>query len=512
MAVRQPLPEPQQSSWGSIAAIAALAGGLAIGWWTCAHAPSSGLLPGQPLGSASAPLPSASSAAEAPRPPARCVDVAESAFVIGEAPAPKPAPAPTQEASPIPAPEEPDEQLAPFAVEIGRGAVFEGGFGAGVLRDAEGGTLAMIATLGFDGKNGKLVKLSRSRGDLEPPVVTGAGPAMLTAMLEPNAGGRAIKIAKVRGEEVTWGAELAEGRDESLALDIATSGARAVIVWDDVPKDAKRSSVLLASFDTETLRSVTRARPVSPPSTDADSPRVIARPGGYWLAYAARAEEPEPAAADEPKRKKKGKAKDDEDTAAAGEAIASRWVELIPLDEAGSPTATPRAVTPKDGHVLAFDLELGEGGAALVAYRDDDTPSGSSGGRVSSVLISPGGGDSEPHLLAEEGVGVGVPELLPGWISIGSISGPTRLGTITEKGELVGALSPEASLGVGGEPIASARGALLIARPAGKSMRLSVMKCAPGAPGALEAPAAPLPAGAGGAGAAEPRPPSSAQP
>ena len=117
----------------------------------------------------------------------------------------------------------------------------------------------MIATLGRDGRDGKLIKLTRTRGDLDPPVVAGAGGAVLAALLEPNAGGRSIKIAEGAGSEVTWGIELAEGRDDSLALDLAASGARAIVVWDDVPSSAKRSSVMLSSFDVATMRSVTSA-------------------------------------------------------------------------------------------------------------------------------------------------------------------------------------------------------------------------------------------------------------
>lgn len=477
MARIEPIDKPPPSPWGSVVAVAVALGGLAVGYWTCSHAPPSSLLTPPSEGSADGPTPSASSGAEAGKPESHCADVSPDAFVIGEAPSPKPSPQPQQPSEwPIPELVEPDDLLAPFAVELGRGAVFDGGFAAGCLRDAEGGTVAMVATLGFDGKNGKLVKLARSRGDLEPPVVAGAGADLLAVMLEPNAGGRSIKIAKVTGDQVTFGAELAEGRDESLAIDVASSGDRAVVVWDDVPKEAKRSSVILASFDTATLRSITRPRPATPPNTDADSPRVVARPGGYWLAYIARSDDPagDPEAA--PKPKKKGKPKDDEDTAAAGEAIAKRWIELMPLDESGAATATARAVTPKDGHVLAFDLELGEGGAALLAFRDDDTPSGSSGGRVSSVLVREGGGE-EIHVLSEEGNSAGVPELLPGWVSIAGISGPPRLATLTSTGELSSELTAEPSIGGGGEPLAAAKGVLLVARPAGRAMKLSVMSC-----------------------------------
>jgi hypothetical protein len=446
----------------------------------------------EPAPAASAPSgeASASSAPSAPLAP-RCVELSSQPFMIGETGAPRPAPPSSslEAGAPVEAPDELEDDLSPFAVEIGRGTVFAGGFAAGARRDAEGGAISMVATLGLDGSGGKLVKLGRSRGDLDPPVVAGIGDVVLAALLEPNAGGRSIRIAKVKGDEVTWGFELSEGRDESSALDLAASGSRALVVWDDVNVEEKRSHVMLSSFDVATMRSVTSARPVSSPKTDADSPRLIARPGGYWLGYLARADEvakkkKDPSNAGE-KATKKG---DDDGDDESGEAIQNGWIEVMPLDENGAPTASARAVTPKNGHALAFDLELGEDGAALLAWRDDDTPTGATGGRISSALVRLGGA-VEIHVLAEESFGAGVPDLLPGWLVVGGL-GATKVGAIDLRGVLAGGLDPEPSLGTG-EPLAATKDAILIAKPAGKAMRLGVVRC--GAP--LPVPAATPPVG-----------------
>lgn len=414
--------------------------------------------------------------------PPRCTQVSSEPFVIGDAPPPRPEPAPD---AALPDDDDADDydELAPFAVEIGRGTAYDGGFAAGTLRSAEGGTVAALVTLGRDGRGGKLVRLTRSRGDLDPPVATGFGASVLVALLEPNAAGRTIKIVKVTGEDVTWGAELSEGRDESMAVDLAVSGSRAAVVWDEVARGEDRSRIMLSSFDAATLRSVTASRPITPPKVDAEAPRLIARPGGYWMAYAAVGQEPKP--------KKLGKGdKDDDDNAPAGEAIPPRWVEVVPLDESGAATATARSVTPKEGHVLAFDLELARDGGAMIAWRDDDTPSGSSGGRVSSVLVSLGG-LGEPHVLAEDGTGSGVPELLPGWLALSSISGATQIAPITADAQMKGPLAREPSLG-NGEPLAATADAILLARPAGRAVKLTVMRCsdapAPAADAAAKAP------------------------
>jgi hypothetical protein len=429
-----------------------------------------------------APVPPASSSASAepaPRPPAppRCAEVSPDPFVIGDAP-PRPKSAPAEATSGAPEPgEEPEDPAAPFAVEVGRGAVFDGGFAAGARRDADGSAVAMVATIGLDGKGGQLVRLGRSRGDLDPPTVAAAGPSVLAAMLEPNAGGRAIKIAKVTGTEVVWGAEFSEGRDESLAVDLAASGAGAVVVWDDVlgtTEPTRRSSVMLASFDVATMRSVSPARPVSSPKIDAGSPRIIPRPGGYWLAYVVRGEE-------QSKKKPARQGEDEQDDTSQGEAIATGWIEVVPLDATGAPSGSSRPVTPRKGYALSFDLELGDGGGALIAWRDDDTPTGSAGGKLSSVLVRPGGVD-EARVLADETPGIGVPDLLPGWISIASVSGTTRIAALGPRGELLDDLGPEPSLGAG-QPLAATKEAILWARPMGKAMRLSVVRCTKAAPG-----------------------------
>jgi hypothetical protein len=384
-----------------------------------------------------------------------------------------------------------EDDTAPFAVEIGHGASFDRGFAFGALRDAEGGTAAYVGTIGHDGKLGALAKLARVRGDLDPPVVTGAGASVIAAYAEPNAGGRAIRLSKITGKDVVIGPELSEGRDESLALDLAAtpSGDRAIVVWDDLDKEGTRSIVKLAVLEVGDMHLSGLARPVTPSKLDAEGPKIVARPNGYWLVYLARSAEggakkpddkPEEKADKKPaKAKAKKAAKDDDegedDIEASGEDNSARWIEAVPLDVAGAPTGAPRALTPKNGHALAFDLEQGDDGGAIVAYRDDDLPSGAAGGRVMVVTVRDGGA-SEPKVLAEEGVGSGMPDLLPGWLAIASISGKTRIAPMSLKGELSGALEAEALIG-NAELIAAHKDSVLLARPSGKVVRLSVVRC-----------------------------------
>jgi hypothetical protein len=251
-----------------------------------------------------------------------------------------------------------------------------------------------------------------------------------------------------------------------MAMDLAATAQRAVIVWDDILGTSKRSSVMLATLDVAAMRLASPARPASAEAESAEHPRLVARPGGYWLAYVVRGVDP--------KAKKRSAQEDDEDRE-LGEAITTSYVELVPLDESGAPAGVGRAVTPTRGHVLAYDLELGDDGSALVAWRDDDTPTGSSGGRLFAAVVRLGG-VGEPRPLAEETAGAGVPDLLPGWIVLGSVSGATRIAALSPRGELLDELAPEKSLGAG-VPIAAQKDAILWARPMGKAMRLSVVRC-----------------------------------
>lgn len=495
MVVPEPEPEPDRekddadakraatppSPWGSIVAALVLVGGVGFALRTF-------ITPGEPEppedevpATGATPLDPSAAPLDPVKPPPkpRCAAPAKEPFVIGDAPAPKPA------ATANDSDDTHEDELAPFAVELGRGVWSGGGFAVGTQRQAEGGTVSMVATIGPDGGDGKLVRLARSRGDFDPPVVAAAGSAILAAMMEPNAGGRSIRIAKVEGDKVTWGPELSESNDESLAVDIAATGLHAVVVWDDVPLGRERSVIELATFDVGAMRG-SGARPVTPPSIDADVPRLAPRPGGFWLSYmvhgdaptaptAEKDDEPEDAGAGKQGKSKGSNNPDDSDTEAAGEAIAHQWIELVPLDESGFPTGAARPVTPKNSRVIGYDLDDGDDGRAVILYREDDTPSGSSGGRV-KVVIAELGGVAEPRVIAEEGVGTGVPLLYGGWIVIHSLAGPVRLGAIGPRGDVVSELQPEASLKLG-EILTAHQDAFLVATPAGKAMKLGVVRC-----------------------------------
>jgi hypothetical protein len=465
---------------------------------------------GEGLGPAA---PSASSSGAAP---ARCTPVAAGkSFVVG----PTSAARATAEPSSMPgasgppgigggdsadrAEPERDELLEPFAVVLGRATSAPNGWAVGVLSDAEGGSVASVVSTSADAEGGTVTKLARSRGDFDPPVVApGPDGALLVALLEANAGARAVRLASVVRGEVRWGAEIPEGRDESLAIDLAVAASRGAVVWDASRDEA--SHVAVATFPSNDVGKVTSSRRASPEGIDADAPRIVPRSGGFFLTYVVhgvevsreRSAERDERAAATPKRKRdsdekstrkpriQGEAREEGevDEARGGEAVRSTWIEVVLLDEQGAQTAEPMRIGSRDGHVVSYDVAPSASGELLVAWRDEDAPTGGAGGAVMLARVT-GSGPTEPVLVTSEASADGAPTLLSGWLAIPALRGPDLLAKLGADGALLEPIAIEPSLGRA-EPVASIAERLLLAEPEGKAMRLRVATCGERAPSA----------------------------
>jgi hypothetical protein len=359
--------------------------------------------------------------------------------------------------------DEPD--LEPFAAELGHAAVLVNGFGVGVRRDVDGAPVAEVALLGPRAAKGKLVKLGPARGDMDPPLVRRRGDGWVAALLEPQASALALRLVTLSDGKLSWGAEIEQGRDESLAHDMAFNDEVGVIVWDDVSDDGKRGRVLKATVKADTLELADEASTFSAKDVDAEAPRVVPKPHGFWLAYVVRGGSSTPKLKD-----------DDDDGRFSAEQIQTSFIELLPLDANGKADGSARAVTPRDGHVLAFDIQSGQDGGAIIAWRDDDTPTGAQGGRVTVMLVTAGGGDQQQP-VAEGDVGAGVPGLLGGWLALPDRGARLRLAPMGADGQLLGKLRVEPLAGRG-QALAARNNELLIARPDGRAVDLVVIGCA----------------------------------
>ena len=395
-----------------------------------------------------------------PPPPPRC-KAAEGTFRVGEG---------AKDDGDGGAGGEEPERFAPFSVEIGRGARVSEGWAVGIKRELKteegAGTFAEVVVLDDGATKGRVVRLGRTRGDLDAPLVVASDGGWVAAMLEPNASGLSTRLVRSKGDGLHWGAEIEQGRDESLALDVAIGERVGVVTWDDVTDDGERAVVMLATVATESLEGGERAVAVSGEGVDAELPRLTKRPGGFWLAYVARGRGDED---DEPRdpRATEGRFR--------AERIVPSWIELLPLDQDGKVEGEPRAVTPRTGHVLAFDMGPGKDGGVVIAWRDDDTPSGAQGGTVTVMLVGAAGVGQEQPVASDE-VGAGVPNLVGGFLALPDGLGHVLAAPIKEDAELEGELRREDALGIG-QVLAADGDRLLIARPSGKAADFAAVTC-----------------------------------
>lgn len=358
-----------------------------------------------------------------------------------------------------------DSDFVPFAAEVGRGVALPSGYAVGVKHQIEGVMHAAVAIVAPDADKIGLLALDKARGDFDAPVVVKQGDGWVAAMLEPNASGMSLRLVRQKGDEQQWGAEIEQGRDESLAYDLAFGDEVGVIVWDDVTDEKKQRGVIMtATVAIDSLEGGEDARAVSSDDVEAELPRVVVRPNGFWLAYIARSRAGSGADAGT-----------DPEGRFQAERIQPSWIELVPLDARGRPDGEPNAITSRDGFALAFELDPAPDGGALVTWRDDDTPSGAHGGRVTSQLVTASGAGQE-QTIAEEDVGAGVPTLLTGWVAVPNRDAELALAPMALDGQLSGELRVEPLLS-DGQLIAAHEDVLLVARPAGQAIRLLTVRC-----------------------------------
>lgn len=354
-----------------------------------------------------------------------------------------------------------DDDIGAFGVEIGVGVATSTGFAVGALQPTGKNTSAVVLLLDGNGANPVTVKMGLALGDTPAPRVTVSGDRLFASLLESGPSGRHLRIGRIEKGTVAWGPSFDQGRDESLAFDLAVGEKRAVAVWDDDETKPDRGVIRLATFSPETLAAPTVPRTMTLPQTDAESPRVVRRAGGFWLVYVAR----RPEATDDSAREQ-------------AEAAENRWLEAILLDENGTALGIPRRLTSERGHVLAFALLAipGDDGKAVLVYRDDDLPSGAGGGALSKMVLTTDGASAAVPLGDPDDSGAGVPTLLPGWLATSDVASRTRLAKIDASGDVQGKWEAEPVFGMG-VPLAAEGDRLLVQRPVGRAVRLFVTTC-----------------------------------
>jgi hypothetical protein len=266
--------------------------------------------------------------------------------------------------------------------------------------DADAGDARAIADVG-----GASIELGTSHaGDSPPRLFVPKGDNALVAATYARegpgdggavVGGRALSLYRLAPGD--FGARapapfarLPQADDASSEFDVAFDGPRGLVAWDeDAPSgDHGVIRVRALAFPPKALDAGPGGpvdadagashKPVSPDTSDAESPRLVPRPGGYWLAWLAGPIAP--AGANGPRAEQENPTR------------ALHWVEVVPLDAAGAPVGAVHPITPATGQVLDFEVGPAPDGGLDVFVHDAATPE--SGGaatrlRVASIALPP---------------------------------------------------------------------------------------------------------------------------
>jgi hypothetical protein len=369
----------------------------------------------------------------------------------------------------------------PFAPEIGGATPIGGAFAVGVLEPRGKSTNAALLVLGGELTGAKKVDLGAVHGDVVAPHAVASGEALIVAVPDGAPHGTLLRLLRVDdvlgSPRVVWGAELLEGSDESDAFALDAGPKSAMLAWDDWDSKAGHGlvrSVVVAAGD---VTKPSASAVLSGEHDDAEAPAVAARPGGFWVAWISNAKRA-------PDRKERHEARDPAETVELE--MGPRYVTIAPFDEAGKPAGTPITVTPKEGHVMGFDLASGREGGALVTWRDDRASPGTAGGTVRLALVRPDG-SVDWRVVADDDVGAGAPSLVVdqtssvqhGWLTLANEADALRLVAVDGDGHALDDLAVEPSLGMA-TALSARGGKVFVSRPAGKGVELEVLSCEKG--------------------------------
>lgn len=288
---------------------------------------------------------------------------------------------------------------------------------------------------------------------------------------------RALTVYSVTQDRANLVASFGKAADDSLASDIASAGQEALVVWDEVkpsptvgPRGVARGVIRGAIVTPRELQTPTRD--LSPAESDAEDPRVVADGGGYSVLWIARSpEDATPSDASE----------------VTGEGRAFGWLQRAEIDPSGTPIGPVRDLTPRSGHVSAYDARMFEASGTLVVYaRDDGESTDGSGGALLRVRAQ-GGTIELPQRLQVDGVAHGAPSFIDGeppWLAWVARDEQLRLLPLDQSGLPQGLPSAEDALSEARPLAVMSSGSgpgtqWLMATPSDPSGPLRSVECAP---------------------------------
>ena len=377
----------------------------------------------------------------------------------------------------------------PFGINVGQAVGYAGGFAVSAIDGRGGKSSAVLALLGSDAQNGRKVELGRVYGDADPPRIAGDARALVVVLADMDAAGRTLRLMRVEEPatlaKITRGAEVSVSQNASTVFSVAVNANHGILAWDEAEKSTRKGQIALAPFLVQSL--VLPAKPliVSSRDSDAESPQVVARTGGFWAAWvqsvSAAVNGPPFRRTKVPSNKSGGH--EEEPTPPAVE-LGARDLYVSALDIEGHAIGRPLRVTEGMAHVVAYDLAALDDNIALLAWRDDDTSPG-----VESQVVHLGrvglDGHTEKFRVEDESIGVGAPQLLVDpeveakdrvWLAVGNTGEKVSLARLLPTGQPGSTIVSDADLGIA-NPLVRAGGTMLVARQRGQSVDLEPLRC-----------------------------------
>ena len=382
----------------------------------------------------------------------------------------------------------------PFSVELGSGVLTDGRYAVSYLR----GQSAQITVLSEQLQQVQHIDLGKLHGDPPPPRLAADGKALLIAAPTSDAGGGALQLMRWAAGELTRGANLHEDDDESKAFDLSLSGDTALLTWDAWNEGRAASQILAVTVDPHEPNLVSSPVVLSGDSTDAESPRVVPRQGGFvlgWIANGAQQRPPAAEVAPVPPattgRTVTGTATDVEQAEhlhAVGDR--ARWIELLPLDARGSPVGAPLKVGGATSQVVGFDLTSGDDGSILVTWLEQRSVVGVEGGMVFVAKVD-ASGQVQTHSVRDSELGAGLPQFVTdaaqnsaggtqqprvAWLAAVDVRERLLLGALSRLPPDPETLEGESAL-QNASIVTRSGDRVLVARPRGRDLELSLVGC-----------------------------------
>ena len=381
--------------------------------------------------------------------------------------------------------EEDDSGLdVPFGINVGQAVGFEGGFAVSAVDGRAGKSHAILALMGKEAQNAKKLDLGRVHGDADPAHIAGDSRNLLVALADMDAAGRTLRLLRVEdplgAARMTKGEDLSVTENSATVFSLALNGEHGIIVWEQPDKKTDLQQIALAHFQLQTLALPAKPIVFSGGKSDAESPQVVSRQGGFWLGWV----QPVPKNAASPASKSGGKKATADDTALPVVDLGFRDLYVNSLDLAGHAVSKALRVTEGASHAVTYEMSTLSDGSAVLAWRDDDTSPGVQSQVIHLARVGLDG-HVERFRIEDESIGVGEPQLLVdptldndeyAWLALGNTGEKVSFVKLQPNANPVMPIVDDSELGVA-YPLARFGGVLLAARQRGASVDLEPLRC-----------------------------------